>query len=749
MCIERKQLTMPLRDLLRAATLCALGCSSLLSDAQTDTAASERTGIYEEVFVTGGAGEIATLSGSATLVDEEAIANFVTTDINALLSRVPGVYVRQEDGFGLRPNINLRGTSSDRSTKITIMEDGILIGPAPYSAPAAYYVPNVTRMQALEVFKGPASIRHGPHTVGGAINFVTRKLPADSAGELEAAAGTDGFQRYRGFYGKNTQNFGFWLDALRYGSDGFKELDGGGDTGFVRNDINAKFLWRIDRAKVYQELELKLGYAEEDADETYLGLTDEDLAQNPNRRYVASQLDRFESEHRQAHLIHSADFNAFKVTTRAYYHEFERAWNKVDGIIDGEAMGGGLEPRTDIYDVLANPGFFASQLALLRGERNSDVLSAERIDITNNDRAFDAYGVKTGLSWQNTLGRWTHDWDVGLRFHHDRVERDHSPRGYLMQDRRLVFDGDESRPKKALNEGESDAWAAYASDQISVEKWRFDLGVRFEAIDSKFSERAPGRERGQSDSQSVVIPGAGVFYEVSERFGVLAGVNKGFSSKAASARIDTDPEESINYEAGVRYRTQTASMEVIGFFSDVDSLLGRCRASEVCAGEEFNSGAAEVYGVEVTADYQWQLESGLRVPIFLVYTYSQSEFTESFISDFNQWGEVDAGDEFPYLPEHQGRAEIALQSDSWSAGLALKYIGKMRETAGAGDYVEGDFTAALTTLDLALSYSPHEALTLKLIGENITDAQEIVSRRPFGARPNQPTTLKAGVEYRF
>ena len=68
-------------------------------------------------------------------------------------------------------DIGLRGANPDRSAKLTLMEDGVLMGPAPYSAPAAYYFPLTTRMTAVEVFKGPASIRYGPNTIGGAINL--------------------------------------------------------------------------------------------------------------------------------------------------------------------------------------------------------------------------------------------------------------------------------------------------------------------------------------------------------------------------------------------------------------------------------------------------------------------------------------------------------------------------------------------------------------------------------------------------
>jgi outer membrane receptor for Fe3+-dicitrate len=117
------------------------------------------------------------VAGSAHRVDEETLERFEYDNVERVLAEVPGVSTRGEDGYGLRPNIGMRGASSDRSAKVTLMEDGVLFAPAPYAAPAAYYFPMSTRLVGVEVFKGPAATRFGPQTVGGAINLLTRRVP--------------------------------------------------------------------------------------------------------------------------------------------------------------------------------------------------------------------------------------------------------------------------------------------------------------------------------------------------------------------------------------------------------------------------------------------------------------------------------------------------------------------------------------------------------------------------------------------
>ena len=88
-------------------------------------------------------------TGASYFLSTEELADFGYIDINRALKSVPGVNFYEKMVLDCA-QILVYGTSPQRSSKITLMEDGVLIAPAPYSSPAAYYFPSVTRMQAIE-----------------------------------------------------------------------------------------------------------------------------------------------------------------------------------------------------------------------------------------------------------------------------------------------------------------------------------------------------------------------------------------------------------------------------------------------------------------------------------------------------------------------------------------------------------------------------------------------------------------------
>ena len=127
----------------------------------------------ESVTIIGTKDDVKDLAGSGAVISNDDLEKAMDTDIQKILTAVPGVYMRTEEGYGLRPNISIRGTAIERSGKVTIMEDGVLVAPSPYTSSSAYYFPTTGRIHAVEVLKGPAVVSQGPQTIGGAINLIS------------------------------------------------------------------------------------------------------------------------------------------------------------------------------------------------------------------------------------------------------------------------------------------------------------------------------------------------------------------------------------------------------------------------------------------------------------------------------------------------------------------------------------------------------------------------------------------------
>ena len=167
----------------------------------------------EPITIFGTAQTARDVAGGASRITHQDLEEFETTDVVRALRRVPGVSLQIEDGWALRPNISIRGSASERSSRITLLEDNVLIAPAPYAAPSAYYFPTFGRIHSVEVLKGPASITQGPYTVGGAVNLTSTPIPQDNNGFLRGEYGSDNTWRIHGWYGGGNDRARFLVET--------------------------------------------------------------------------------------------------------------------------------------------------------------------------------------------------------------------------------------------------------------------------------------------------------------------------------------------------------------------------------------------------------------------------------------------------------------------------------------------------------------------------------------------------------
>jgi len=702
--------------------------------------------MLEQVTVVGGAEGAARIPGSAHHIDAEALEKHEYSDIHRILREVPGVNLQEEDGYGLRPNIGIRGTGVARSQRITLMEDGILTAPAPYAAPAAYYFPTVGRLSSVEVRKGSSAIQYGPNTTGGALNLISTPVPRSFGGRLETSIGEDDTRRLHATLGDGGTQFGWLLETFQHTTDGFKQLDGGGDTGFDTQDYLGKVRLNSGaEAAVYQELELKVGGYDEISNETYLGLTDADFSLSPFRRYAASQRDEMNADQQQYSVRHYAELRpGLDIATTLYRQDVARNWYKLD-------KAGGASIST----ILSDPTNHTEELALIRGADSAD----DALRIKANNREYRSEGAQTRLGLSFAGGAARHDLQLGLRYHSDEEDRFQHADLYKMENGTLVQTTAGAPGSESNRIASADAWAGFVQDTITFGAWTLQPGLRYESIETR------RKDYGTSDPQrtgnnltvathkvDVWIPGLGATWQATPRLTLLAGAHRGFTPPAPGNEVD--PEKSLNLEAGLRYREGELQGEVIAFFNDYSNLLGTCTASsggDCTVGDQFQGGEVEVKGVEAGLSRRFTPEdtADLTFPVRLAYTYTDARFRNSFASGFKEWGTVETGDELPYLPQHQLAAAVGVETGPWRLDLAAKYQGEMRTVAGQGSIPESERIAAHTVVDLGGEYQLTEQGKLFFAVENLLDKTYAVARRPAGLRPGKPRAVMAGLKLNF
>jgi len=706
-------------------SLVAMAVSAALFPAVGKTA---EVGSLEKVVIIGAEEEAKTLPGSGAVVAPEQMEQEVASDINQVLKTVPGVYILEEDGAGLRPNIGIRGATAERSEKITLLEDGILAAPAPYSNPAAYYFPTAMRMSAIEVLKGAPLLRYGPQTTGGVVNLVSTPIPEENGGELSVVLDERGSTDVLANYGARQGQWSWLLETVQREGEGFKEIDRSNrDTGFDIADYVFKLGWQGDG----QSLLFKGQYSQEVSNETYLGLTDADFAADPNRRYGLSSIDQMDNDRRTFSLTHTKEWSD-KVTssTTLYRNTLNRNWYKLSG-------GGSL--------ISAANGGDANAQGILDGSVDTTGLSYK-----NNNRSYLSQGVELNVD----VEAGAHLVSVGTRLHEDEMDRFQPVDTFDQVNGSLVYQST-TQPTGSNNRLEdAQATSLWLTDDWQVsDRLNVNLALRYEDVSTSRIQYADvGRtnvDSTRSNNTSIVLPGASFTYDVDDNWQLLAGVHRGFSPLGGGAKKEEEPETSNNWELGARYNKDHLFAEAIAFYSDFSDKAENCSVGSPCSNGatsgSFVTGAAEISGLE------FQLGSSLvagefNIPVNFAYTYTNAKIREdNAASGFN------AGDQLKDVPENVLSLRLGLEhSSGWDNYAVAKYISETCVVTGCNNANSAyDETESLFVVDVISHYPLTDDVKLFAKAENLFDEQRIVSRTPEGARPNKPLTLSVGMNHTF
>jgi len=717
----------------------------------------------ENITIFGTAQTARDVAGGASVVSPQDLEEFDTTDIVRALRRVPGVALQIEDGWALRPNISIRGTASERSSRITLLEDNVLIAPAPYAAPSAYYFPTFGRIHSVEILKGPASITQGPYTVGGAINLTSTPVPDSNSGFLQGEYGSDSTWRVHGWYGGGSDKARFLVETHQWQSDGYQAIDrSNAKTGLDKQDYLAKLSFNSDpAATIYQQFDIKLQYSKENSQQTYLGLTDADFDVDGLRRYGASLVDEMDNKHDQVVLNWRMEtHNGLGLSITAYDNNTERSWYKTEGMdFDGSDDPQSFK-RTSWSKIIAAVNNGNSLGGLSAGELQAILDGADTaegsIQVRNNSREYYSRGVQLIFNMTAQSGMASHNLQAGFRYHRDQEDRLQRNDTYQQLNGQLVLNEYGLEGNAGNRVQDANAWAAYIFDRIEWNQWTLTPGFRYENIDLSRtrwqtnsddpSSRDPDNYRDSRENKvDIWLPGIGALYEIKPSTIVVAGVHRGFATPTNSPGVD--PEQSTNYELGVRHDAGHINLEAMFFFNDYKNLVGVCTnssGSDCNPGDAFNGQGVHIPGLELTFSTYFDLGSDWQMPLQLVYTWMNAEFQSGFISEF--FGAVQKGDPVPYVPNNQAWASLGLEGGPWSFYLSANYVGSVCTEASCGEYEK---TESATIFDLAAHYRISENWELYAVAENLTDEIYIAARDPYGARPNKPRTFTAGAKFNF
>ena len=687
-------------------------------------------------------------TGASYFLSTEELNDFGYSDINRALKAVPGVNFYEEDGFGLRPNISLRGTSPQRSSKITLMEDGVLIAPAPYSSPAAYYFPSIARMEAVEILKGSSQVQYGPFTTGGVINMISTTIPEENVkAKFQSSYGSYNSNQIYTSIGQSSENIGYVIEYLSMSSDGFKKLNMFENTGFDITDLMGKIRIQSDKnSSTPQLFEVKYHLFDELSNETYLGITKQDFENTPFIRYATSQQDKMDAKQTQLMLTHSINLTPrFTIVTNGYKNIFSRNWYKLNNVILNKVS-------KSLDDVLNNPLENLDFLNVLKGEVNSE---RDALILRANNRVYTSMGLQTKIDihWYGNSGGF-HDIEVGARYHFDEEDRFQWEDGYQIQNNSLSLTSQGAKGAKGNRIASATAFASYVLYKYKFNNFTFTPGIRIESINLKrvdYGSSNPNRNYQNSDVRendiTAFIPGIGFNYTYSNQVSFFGGVHKGFSPPGNAP--GEKPEKSTNFELGSRFANGKLTGEFIGYFNDYTNLLGSDLAASGGTGslDQFNAGSVHVSGIELLLNYNFTPpEASIQLPFSFAYTLTNAFFQSSFGSDEDIWGVVNFGDRVPYIPKNQWTLTARLEHNRYEINLSSRFNGAFAIQAvsslvGFSEDVPSNFI-----VDFFARYHINKQLRLTAQIVNLFNEVYLASRVPAGFRPGHPFGLTLGIQ---
>ena len=677
-------------------------CAGLTQTAYADTA--KKLPAIDVVGQT--QSDIAKQPASVSIVTKEDLQTIQPMSTEDALRGVPGIVIKREEESGVVANIGMRGLSA-ADYKTLILEDGVPVAPGLFVGNGRYYNPRIQRMEGIEVLKGAASLRYGPSTIGGVINYQT-KNPEDGV-SVTGRVGSWGYKESTIEAGGSNPSGDAYAGLVytKADSDGFMDKD------YKMNDLMVKAGMQIGND---QMLGVKFTHYDNEANISYRGLFLD--AFNAGKKFNPAPDDYFLTAHDAFNINHEWDINSnMTLNTLVYWSQVYRDYWRYD-LTAGKTTGTGIDKQWDFADTL-----------------------------NGNNRSFERKGIDSRLNITHNSFGMTNESEIGVRVMNE-----------TMNDRKVAATRANPRSgtlTKEINQS-ADSFALFAQNRFIVnDQLAITAGLRAENYTQKTVNELDQTKNGDT-SNTELMPGVGVTYQITPKAQLFGGIYKAFApAQNADAISNTgvdqelEAERSTNIELGLRGGNAKQSYEITAFQMDFENQVipsnsgGYVKAN---GGKTLHQGLEAAFGVDMGAGFSLDANATYIPTAKFVGNRYKSDGVTLDIAD---------GNRVTYSPELVANIKLGYQSGALKTALIANYIGSQytdpQNTTDIAENTSGFFTGkidAYNTFDVTANYAVNKQFNVFGAVKNLTDERYIGSLRQ-GIYAGPERSFELGAKYTF
>ncbi|MDX2170926.1 MAG: TonB-dependent receptor [Deltaproteobacteria bacterium] len=206
---------------------------------------AEQAHTLEDIVVTGTRTEYAVDEAPVPVqvISREEIRSVSALNVAQALDRIPGIFVKQNQQFGLGAStVRMQGTEANQ---VAILRNGRRFRGGVNGVVDLRDIA-VEDVERIEIIRGPASSLYGSDAMGGVINIITREGSRRPHASLTVAGGTQDSALVSATHGWSVGPFGYFL-SYQYSQVALAQLYGAISSQFddtdalqIRNDVAAQ-----------------------------------------------------------------------------------------------------------------------------------------------------------------------------------------------------------------------------------------------------------------------------------------------------------------------------------------------------------------------------------------------------------------------------------------------------------------------------------------------------------------------------